>query len=342
MAGQIRAFEYDSLARLTKACNPETGTATCATTPLPSSGLEQYTYDVNGNPLTKTDARGITTTNTGYDALNRPHGRTYPDGTPAVTYTYDQDTKGALSSVSISINALAYSTAYTHDAFGRIKSSTQTTAGQPYVFNYQYSLSDRLKQIQYPWGRTVNYVPDSAGRISAVQNGATLANYATLSYTAPGGISTLAMANGITEQLTWNDRMQVTQLAAGPALTLGFRFCPGSNLPSCPTVNNTGNNGNLRSQTIVAPGLSLTQTYTYDNIDRLTGASETGTGSWNETYHYDGPVGSTYGKPMGGHEYPQRAAPADAGDAADGKLVCEQQSDRARLQLDDGRGGQRQ
>src|SRR5262249_16188845 len=38
-----------------------------------------------------------------------------------------------------------------------------------------------------------------------------------------------------------------------------------------------------------------TQTYTYDNVDRLTGASESGTGSWSESYQYTGPTGSTFG-----------------------------------------------
>ena len=139
--------------------------------------------------------------------------------------------------------------------------------------NRQYN----SQQIQYPSGRTVNYVPDSAGRISAVQNGTTLANYAALTY-APDKL-TMALGNGITEQLSWNSRFQVTGLTAGTALTLGFNPCPGQAV-TC----TTGNNGNLRSETITAPGFSVTQTYTYDNVDRLTGSSEAGTGSWKEGY----------------------------------------------------------
>ena len=52
---QTRSFVYDSLKRLTSATNPENGTIS-------------YTYDNNGNLLTRLDARNITTT-LAYDAI---------------------------------------------------------------------------------------------------------------------------------------------------------------------------------------------------------------------------------------------------------------------------------
>jgi RHS repeat-associated protein len=69
--------------------------------------------------------------------------------------------------------------------------------------------------------------------------------------------------------------LQPTQLQASKSgqnlLTLGFSFCAGG-ASSCAT----GNNGNLRSQSIGLPGLNLTQAYGYDNLNRLTGAVENG------------------------------------------------------------------
>ncbi|MCV4860529.1 hypothetical protein OFB63_31250, partial [Escherichia coli] len=73
--GQTRTFSYSSLSRLISATNPESGTFT-------------YRYDPNGNLLTKTDARGISTTYT-YDGLNRVTFRNYSDSTPDIAYTYD-------------------------------------------------------------------------------------------------------------------------------------------------------------------------------------------------------------------------------------------------------------
>jgi hypothetical protein len=51
----------------------------------------------------------------------------------------------------------------------------------------------------------------------------------------------------------------------------------------------TNNNGNLQSQTITAPALALTQSYTYEELNRLKSAEEMngGTQSWKQTFIYD-------------------------------------------------------
>jgi YD repeat-containing protein len=65
---QTRSFAYDMLSRLKTATNPE-------------SGAVNYTYDADGNVLSRIDARPITTT-FGYDALNRLTTKSYSDSTP--------------------------------------------------------------------------------------------------------------------------------------------------------------------------------------------------------------------------------------------------------------------
>ena len=57
----------------------------------------------------------------------------------------------------------------------------------------------------------------------------------------------------------------------------------------CASGSGTGNNGNLLSQKITMPGLpQLTQTYSYDHLNRLTQAQETGGGAnWSQSYSYD-------------------------------------------------------
>ncbi|MCU1340162.1 MAG: hypothetical protein JWO19_5743, partial [Bryobacterales bacterium] len=243
--GQTRCFTYSTLSRLTSATNPESGTV-------------QYIYDKNGNLAQQTDAEGTVTTlstlQIPYDGLDRPRRKSYSVAghtvaTPSVDYAYDADFKGALSSV-----ASTSATTYTHDAFGRIATSTQTTAGNPaYQFSYGYSLTDQLTSITYPSGRQVKYVLDAVDRVMTIQNLNAGTNYATINYTAPGGISTMTTGNGVTQQVSWNDRsqpvgLQVNSASSSSLLALGFSPCP-SGQPSCPS----GNNGNLRSQTVSAP-----------------------------------------------------------------------------------------
>ena len=73
----------------------------------------------------------------------------------------------------------------------------------------------------------------------------------------------------------------------------------------------TNNNGNVQSQTIVRPVGTWTQSYSYtDGVNRLTSASESGTGSWSESYGYDAfgnrwVVGNPIGLPPPTNETPQ-------------------------------------
>ncbi len=118
--------------------------------------------------------------------------------------------------------------------------------------------------------------------MQTVQNGSGV-NYAQLTYTAPGDISTLTMGNSLVESLTWNDRLQPVRIQAGSQLALDLFPCT-AQATSC----TSGNNGNVRSQKITIPGLTATQLYSYDLVNRLLGASESGgSSSWSEAYGYD-------------------------------------------------------
>jgi RHS repeat-associated protein len=261
-----RCFAYSSLSRLTSARNPESGTVS-------------YTYYPNGDLHTKTDARGATTT-LAYDHLNRVTYKTYTGVvTPSVTYAYDVDTKGALSSVTTSDSA----TVYTHDKFGRVTGSTQTTAGITYPsLSYSYSLTDQLMSLTYPSGRTVSYTYDSADRVQSVSGYIPSQG---ITYMAAGGFKTVALANNRTETYSWNGRLQQTGISSGTDFELHFYPCDGG-LLSC-----SENNGNIRRETVRTPGLpgTVTQEYGYDNLNRLTSAKEPANGSnWLRAFNYDG------------------------------------------------------
>jgi RHS repeat-associated protein len=294
---QPRTFACDSLARLTSATNPESGTT-------------NYTYDSNGNLKTKTDANTNVTT-LSYDALNRVTSKTYTFipgySTPNVTYCYDGSTQGACANapsgsnnnlvghttlVSATLSGVPISsTSYgQYGVLGDIWQSTQTT-GRSYPFTYTYNLANTMLGMTLPSGRTVTWTYDTANRIytaGGTPPGGTAKTYASsISYASQGPLKQFSLGNGLVEVRSYDTyRQQLTGVSLGPSgstLNLGFAYCTGMPAPaSC-----TNNNGNLQSQTI-SP-LGVTQTYTYDSYNRLyTSGEKAGTTTiWSEDFNYD-------------------------------------------------------
>jgi RHS repeat-associated protein len=119
---------------------------------------------------------------------------------------------------------------------------------------------------------------DLAGRPASVQNGTTLANYANpVSYAPNGSVNSITLGNSLIETTTFNTRFQPTQIqASNSLLTLGYGY------------GTTNNNGNIQSQSVYDGATTRNQSFSYDGVNRLTGASEGA--NWTQTYVYD-----TYG-----------------------------------------------
>jgi hypothetical protein len=106
----------------------------------------------------------------------------------------------------------------------------------------------------------------------------------------------MTLGSGLSLTAAFNERLQVNSIAASAGgvarASYGFSYCPTASQTSC-----SGNNGNLKFQTIGYPqtgtvgqpgyeaALSLTQTYGYDALNRLHTAQESG--SWQQHYVYD-------------------------------------------------------
>ncbi len=255
----------------------------------PESGTTGYTYDLNGNLKTRTEARSkVLTLN--YDGLNRLSGKTYSDSTPGVTYGYLGVTN-FLKSVSSSASAYTYSG---HDALGRPASGIQTTGGQTFPFLVSWTPQGQVKQLTYPSGRVVTTSFDGAGRsngLSGVLGAAAAVPYvAGVGYAAHGGLASLTTGDSVVRTLGYKNRLQMSSVSAVQgstnlmALTFGY--------PA------TGNNGRVVSQQIVRGSLNTTQTYFYDTDDRLCAAAEGGAAlstctaptsgnNWRQSYVFD-------------------------------------------------------
>ena len=275
---QTRAFTYDSLSRLKTAADPESGT-------------KVYTYDSNGNLLTKKDARNVTTSHI-YDQLNRIKTRSYTDGTPAVTYTYDNlpYSNGKVTKVSSSVSTSEF---LAFDNMGKVLSHRQTTDGNIYNTSYSYNLGGALLETTYPSGRKVKNTIDVDGDLSKIESKTATGAYQVraddISYTPHKGVDSLKMGNNRWESVQFNGRLQPTRIALGTSqnaanvLKLDFNY------------GTTVNNGNLLSQTITTPAgsgasaFTAVQSYTYDSLNRVKDAKELVGSSqkWKQVFTYD-------------------------------------------------------
>jgi len=284
---QTRTFVYDSLKRIASATNPESGTIS-------------YQYDNNGNLTQRTDARPVTTT-INYDPLNRPTSRTYGDGTPAVSYFYDNQglPSGAPAFSSGSsigrLIAITYGTVssagrYTgYDALGRTTLSIQQTGAINYQVSAAYNLAGNMTSETYPSGRSVSYGYDSADRLSNFTGNlgdGTGRTYSTgIAYSDWGSLSQeqYGTSTTVNRRLFYNSRGQLTLIGVTTVNDgttwnrgkIGNRYSSQCN-PFDPNCSGSDNNGNLGVQDIFIPQddqaanyTSWFDAYNYDSLNRL-------------------------------------------------------------------------
>lgn len=269
---QTRSFVYDSLSRLTRSSQPESGTIL-------------YGYDANGNLTNRTDARGVVT-DIQYDALNRPRSRTFSDGTASVGMAYDDP------AVSYSIGRLSHAEAgmtrseyRQYDATGRPLALAQVIAGDEYLVAYSYNRAGMIVAETYPTGRVALPRYDAAGRVTGLltekagEPRVSVVIPGTVTYAAHGGVTAQQLGNGKWERAEFNPRLQVSRIGVGHAQN-GFQA-----LDLRYDYGGTENNGNVRSQTIGAGSATFSQEYQYDGLNRLWTAVDSG--GWSQTYGYD-------------------------------------------------------
>jgi RHS repeat-associated protein len=301
---QTRTFTYSSLARLLTATNPESGTICYGT--VSNGQCQANGYDENGNLVYKTDARGVQA-NYVYDRLNRATSRSYSDGTPTVTYSYDTVTnygKGRLASVSSSVSSYSYSA---YDALGRALGGTETISSHDYsITNVAYDRAGHVTSMTYPSGNAVTFNYDTAGRLGDKDSShlaftGNLGDGTTRTYTkgityAPGGQMTqeqFGTTTAVYNKLSYNTRGQLVGMMASTSGN-DTSFNRGKIVNDYGT---TDNNGNLKQQTTYVPNndqntspTSWYQQYGYDSLNRLTQVHEyTGNTNldWQQAYTYD-------------------------------------------------------
>jgi RHS repeat-associated protein len=305
---QTRNFGYDSLGRLKSAQNPESGTIT-------------YTYDANGNLKTRTDARSVLTTY-GYDALNRNISITYsnsPISTPNINRYYDGSRDGVNYDIPNSVGRLwqtettgtnaVRTTIGAFDDLGRASILQQQFYingwSQAFTVGRTFNRAGNILTQSYPSGHSINYAYDRAGRLSSFTGNlgeGVPRNYATdFKYNEWGKLQQERFGTSLAlyHKQRYNQRGQLWDMRLS---TVSYDADP-SNGDRGSLVNyysnnylqgdsGTDNNGNLLRQEIYVPGANyFQQSFTYDELNRLTSIAEklngTGSNSFKQSYGYD-------------------------------------------------------
>jgi YD repeat-containing protein len=244
-----RTWNYDTSNRLESETHPESGTTT-------------YTYYPGTNlAFTKTDAIPLTTTFK-YDDNGRV--REVSGGGKTTTFTYQNGTD-----LKYTINAPGVETSFDLDAAGRIYRRRDSVNGDAFTQQFDYDRYDNLILITYADGRRVQYDYDGANRLKKVFDVDSGEVYARdFGYHASGALETFRAGNEIVHTTTYDTNRYWPRTMSAGDLQL--------------TYDNYDGVGNVRSITDSRSGQS--QTLAYDDLDRLTSASNS---FYVATYDYD-------------------------------------------------------
>lgn len=262
-----RYFTFDGFGRLATATTPE-------------AGQFSYTYDNNGNPLTATNQNTTanTVTNT-YDALNRVLTKQVGGG-PTYSYTYDaQDQSGdqyGIGRLTSTSDGGTVGARYTHDPTGRVNSEADcrpSDCSYSYKTSANFDFMGNILALVYPDSRKVEWVYD-------------LTNHATEEVNTFWGTDEVAVP--YTAYGTYFPTGQLQDIFDGSGVEVTTNVDPDGNLTSL-TYNNNGTPLLARTYTwannaanllgVIDTASGRTQSYTYDQLNRLLTANDTGTTS---------------------------------------------------------------
>ena len=322
---QLRYFGYDSLSRVIfvrqveQTVNTSLPAWTDPVTGYNAGWTAALTYDKNGNTLTRTDARNITATFT-YDRLNRvttlrytndPQNTsevdTYYDGYRGNNYTTIGNVKGqpwqteTIGQVRFTVDSF--------DVMGRPTTQRQqfwsnNAWSNSYQTTVNYDLAGELIGQTYPSGHTITNDFDQLGRLQNFSGnlGGTSQVYANnFQYNDFGFLQQERFGTQTplyhkqrfnSRGQLWDMRLSTVSFDADPAN--GDRGSIVNYFSNGYTQGGSGtdNNGNVLRQEIYVPGGPyFQQTYSFDNLNRLTSVSEkqngAGADSFKQSYSYD-------------------------------------------------------
>jgi YD repeat-containing protein len=306
-ANQTTTYAYDPFGKLIKTTDPVGNVVTAAydvrgrktASADPDLGTWAYTYDTASELVSQTDAKSQISTFS-YDILGRLTQRVEPDMTSVWVYDTAPNGIGKVTSASITAGPSAgYARQFSYDTLGRADQVAITIDSATYTFAATYDANSRLSTVSYPSGFSLAYTYTSLGYAKQLASGSTSGS--TVYWTANARDAEMHLTqqtagNGVVTSKSFNPRTgRLTAAIAGSNIAVesfGYTYDALGNL-----LTRSDSNENL------------TETLTYDNLNRLTSATVSQNVAPVKTFTYD-PVGNLLTKSdVGTYTYPPPGSP---------------------------------
>ena len=269
----------------------------------PDAGTVSSSYDAMNRLDSRTDANGNTTAYT-YDLLGRVLTQTLSDGlsTETVAYTYSDTPGASLGKLSTVSHNGQTERSYQYDNLGRVSVMDVIDGYTHYTHQYAYDNLGRLQYLTYPSGYRTRHLYNSYGELSSVVN----ADDRTLVYS----VETRNMfrqplkcrfGNGTGAQYTYNTHGMVTGVNNGDVTDTSNTdvLVPD---PAEESVYSIGTQYRRLAYAYNSRGFIesrsefnalQSESYAYDNLDRLVSHTVNGTGVNSVTYDGTGNIASS-------------------------------------------------
>lgn len=255
-------MKYDAIGNQTELIDPNAGTLT-------------YTYDAAERLTKQVDDKGIITLNS-FDALGRLATSTIDGIATSYTYGTSGNDYMLLIKEQTGDNYLAYS----HDKYGRVISENRQITGEDLLgFSYEYNTKGEISRLVYPGNVQVNNQYDAYGNLVKVMLGAQSIWELT---GATGTVRTSTLGGALTSTTTHNSQGLLTNI----------KTVKGSSVLHNMNFVFDGATGNLGSRTGM---VAYTETFEYDNVNRLKSVKNGNTDIMEMTYRNNGNISSKTG-----------------------------------------------
>jgi len=237
-----------------------------------NAGTTQYEYDALGQLKTMTTATGQVNTYD-YDIIGRKTLHTRPEGNTSYTY-WSSGSSGATNQLK---NVTSYGGMiedYTYEVYGRVNTKAERVEGVLHTTTFTYNNYNDVTSILYPSAFKANYLYDANGYLTHIKNtNNTITLFTNTSMNGLGQYTGYSTGNGKTTSKSYYFGIPTNYTTTGVQnLTFNWNY----------------QTGNLTSR--VDALKSKTESFTYDNLNRLEGSSGSTLTTIANTYFQNGNI----------------------------------------------------